>query len=46
MDPLKQKFLEKSAKVKTELKSILKEHGDRKIDEVTLSQAFGGMRGV
>ncbi|MFT5385269.1 MAG: citrate synthase, partial [Saprospiraceae bacterium] len=42
----KQKFLEKSAKVKTELKSILKEHGDRKIDEVTLSQAFGGMRGV
>ena len=25
MDPLKQKFLEKSAKVKAELKSILKE---------------------
>ena len=46
MDPLKQKFLEKSAKVKAELKSILKEHGESKVDEVTLSQVFGGMRGV
>lgn len=46
MDPLKQKFLEKSAKAKAELKEILKEHGERKIDEVTISQVFGGMRSV
>ncbi len=46
MDPLKQKFLEKSSKLKTELKTLLKEHGGLKVDEVTLRQVFGGMRGV
>ena len=46
MDTLKQKFLEKSSKIKAELKAIIKEHGNRKVDEVTLAQVFGGMRGV
>lgn len=46
MDPLKQKFQEKSAALKAEAKALLKEKGDTKVDEVTLSQVFGGMRGV
>ena len=46
MDPLKQKFFEKSSKLKAEVKSLLKEKGDTKVDEVTLKQVFGGMRGV
>ncbi|MEM9917234.1 MAG: citrate (Si)-synthase [Bacteroidota bacterium] len=46
MDPLKQKFQEKSAILKSEIKSLLKEHGSRKVDEVALKQVFGGMRGV
>ena len=46
MDPLKQKFLEKSTKLRADLKTLLKENGDRKVDEVTLKQVFGGMRGV
>lgn len=46
MDPLKQKFSEKSAALRTELKALLKEHGKTKVDEVVLSQVFGGARGV
>ena len=46
MDPLKQKFHEKSTALRTEVKALLKEHGGRKVDEVTLKQVFGGMRGV
>lgn len=46
MDPLKQKFYEKSQELRSEIKSILKDHGDKKAGEVTLSQVFGGMRGV
>ena len=46
MDPLKQRFQEKASALKKEMKAILKEHGDKKIDEVVLSQAFGGARGV
>ncbi len=46
MDPLKDKFFEKSSKLKVELKALLKEHGGKKVDEVTLKQVFGGMRGV
>ncbi len=29
-----------------EVKSLLAEHGDRKISEVTIAQAYGGMRGI
>jgi len=46
MDPLKQKFQEKSAALKVKIKALLKEHGNTKVDEVKLSQVFGGMRGV
>jgi len=46
MDPLKQKFFEKSSALKSQLKALLKEHGGKKVDEVTLKQVFGGMRGV
>ena len=46
MDMLKQKFFEKASAQKTEMKSLLKQHGFRVVGEVTLSQTFGGMRGV
>ncbi len=46
MDPLKKKFEEKATELFKEYRSILKEHGDKKADEVKLSQIFGGMRGV
>ena len=46
MDPLKQKFQEKSSELKSEIKALLKEQGNTIVDEVRLSQVFGGMRGV
>ena len=46
MDQLKQRFRELSAATRKEMLGILKEHGDRKIDEVVLKQIFGGARGV
>jgi len=46
MDPLKQKFKEKSSALRQEMKTLLKEHGDTKVDEVQLSQILGGARGI
>ena len=46
MDVLKEKFREKAAATAKEVKALLKEHGQKKADEVTLRQVFGGMRGV
>lgn len=46
MDLLKQKFQEKSSALQKEVKALLKEHGDKIVGEVSLSQVFGGMRGV
>lgn len=46
MDPLKAKFREKAAALAADVKSMLKEHGDKVIDQVTLSQAYGGMRDI
>jgi citrate synthase len=46
MDPLKQKFSEKASALFTEVRALLKEKGDTKVDEVTLKQVFGGARGV
>ncbi len=46
MDPLKEKFQEKASALKTEIKALLKEQGSTVVDEVTLKQVFGGMRGV
>lgn len=46
MDELKLKFKEKSDALKKEMRAVLKEHGARKVGDVSLSQVFGGMRGV
>lgn len=46
MDPLKKLFQEKSQKLRTELRSLVKAEGSRKVDEVSLAQMVGGMRGV
>ncbi|MEM1219732.1 MAG: citrate (Si)-synthase [Bacteroidota bacterium] len=46
MDPLKKKFQEKSTALKAEIRAFLKEHGSRKMDEVTLAQIYGGARGI
>jgi citrate synthase len=46
MDLLKEKFYQKSVALKAEIKSILKDHGDKKLDEVTVDQMVGGMRSV
>jgi citrate synthase len=46
MDPLKQKFFQKSTEVKQEIKALLAEHGNTVVDEVTLSQVFGGGRDI
>lgn len=43
---LKEKFKSKADQSNTEIKEILKEHGNKKIGEVTLSQAYQGMRGI
>ncbi|WP_020571109.1 citrate (Si)-synthase [Neolewinella persica] len=46
MESLKQKFAEKALALYTELRAINKEHGNQKVDEVTLSQVTGGARGI
>ena len=46
MSKLKEKFYEKSSKLKAEIKSELKVHGNTIVGDVKLSQVFGGMRGV
>ena len=46
MGIIKDKFKAKSDIVGAEIKELLKEHGNKKIGEVTLSQIFQGMRGI
>ncbi len=46
MDPLKQQFYEKSQALAKEVKDLLKEHGDKIVDDVTLDQVYGGMRDI
>ena len=46
MDLLKEKFQQKSSKLKTEMRALLKAKGDKKVGEVTLKQVLGGARGV
>jgi len=43
---MKEKLAGKIDTARREIRAILGEHGDRKISEVTLAQAYGGMRGV
>lgn len=46
MGIIKEKFKQKADTVAAEIKELLKEHGDKKIGEVTLSQVYQGMRGI
>ncbi|MFM9947523.1 MAG: citrate (Si)-synthase, eukaryotic [Saprospiraceae bacterium] len=46
MDRLKQKFSEKASELRNEVKAMLKEHGDTKVDEVALEQVYGGARNI
>lgn len=46
MDLLKQKFSEKASELRSEVKAMLKEHGDTKVDEVALEQVYGGARNI
>ena len=46
MDPLKQKFFEKASVLRAEIKAMLKEHGNTKVEDVTLGQIYGGARDI
>lgn len=46
MGYLKDKFRAKADLAAAEIKAILKDHGNKKIGEVTLAQAYQGMRGI
>ena len=46
MDLLKERFKAKADAANIEIKELLKEHGSKKIGEVTLAQAYQGMRGI
>jgi citrate synthase len=46
MGIIKDRFKSKADAVSGEIKNLLKEHGDKKIGEVTLSQIYQGMRGM
>jgi citrate synthase len=43
---LKDKLAAKIPGWRDEIKSVLKDHGDKVVSEVTVAQAYGGMRGV
>ena len=42
----KERFKAKADSVAAEIKDLLKEHGTKKIGEVTLAQIYQGMRGI
>ena len=46
MSSLKEKLAEKIPPMRDEVKRLAKQHGEKKISEVTVAQAYGGMRGV
>ncbi len=46
MGIIKNRFKEKADAVAADIKGMLKEHGDKVIGEVTLSQIYQGMRGI
>jgi citrate synthase len=46
MGVIKDTFKAKADVVSTEIKALLKEHGNKKIGEVTLNQIYQGMRGI
>ncbi|MBC6435676.1 citrate (Si)-synthase, eukaryotic [Nostoc sp. HG1] len=46
MGIIKSRFKTTADQVSAEIKELLKEHGNKKIGEVTLSQVYQGMRGI
>lgn len=46
MELLKEKFTAKAEQLGTEIKQILKEHGNKVVGQVQLSQIYQGMRGI
>ena len=46
MEVIKERFRQKAELASKEIKDLIKEHGNRKIGEVTLAQAYQGMRGI
>jgi citrate synthase len=46
MGIVKDRFREKTEASNAEIKNLLKEHGNKKVGEVTLSQVYQGMRGI
>ena len=46
MATTKERFKVKADALSAEIKEIIKEHGNKKIGEVTLSQVYQGMRGI
>ncbi|MFY8089649.1 MAG: citrate/2-methylcitrate synthase, partial [Chitinophagaceae bacterium] len=46
MGIIKEQFIEKANAASAEIKEIIKEHGTKKIGEVTLAQIYQGMRGI
>ena len=46
MGIIKERFKLKADAVGAEIKDLIKEHGNKKIGEVTLSQIYQGMRGM
>ncbi|HXV74864.1 MAG TPA: citrate (Si)-synthase, eukaryotic [Candidatus Polarisedimenticolaceae bacterium] len=46
MPTLKKKLADKIPAMREAVRALLADHGDRKISDVSISQAYGGMRGV
>jgi citrate synthase len=46
MDTLKEKFYAKAMPLASEIKTILKEHGETKLGEYTVADVYQGMRGM
>lgn len=46
MEEIKERFKAKADSVSLEIKQMLKEHGNKVVGEVTLSQIYQGMRGI
>ena len=46
MEDIKVRFEQKATAAGIEIKELLKQHGDKKIGEITLAQVYQGMRGM
>ncbi|MGN6509632.1 MAG: citrate (Si)-synthase, partial [Chitinophaga sp.] len=46
MSYIKEKFKAKADELGAEVKDLLKNHGTKKVDDVTVAQVYQGMRGI